>query len=281
MALKDKKRSLLNTCVTLFDSRSDELGAKLHIHKEIQLLAGVSGMLEVNVDSKKINLRVGDVIIINSRTPHSVRPTLPFTSTASVKLSPSYVVWGENSENCDDLAEALLNEQKNYVYMRREDEITAEVCSIIAKMNDEMSKKATSYSVFIEGYTKILLGTLGRHKKLSVKHFDNDSLKKLSPVFKYVEDNYSKDISLEDAAETLEMNREYFCRIFRRVTTLTFIDYLNSVRTKYAAELLITTDDSIAEIAENTGFSSVSYFTRVFKNITNFTPASYKNIALL
>ena len=168
-----------------------------------------------------------------------------------------------------------------YVYMRREDEETAEICAIISKMNDEMAKKAPSYSVFIDGYAKILLGMLKRHKKISTIDIDYDALAKLAPVFNYVEEHLSEDITLEDAAETLQMNREYFCRIFKRITTLTFIDYLNIVRTNRAAERLITTDDSISEIAESTGFSSVSYFTRVFKNITKFTPASHKNIKLL
>ena len=277
MLLKNKKRDIGTTCITLLDSRSDELCTKLHIHKEIQLLAGISGMLEVSIGTKKINLRVGDVIIINARTAHSVRAALPFTSTASIKLSPSFVVSKDHSEICNDLSESLLAEQKSYVYMRREDEETAEICAIITKMNDEMSKKEQSYSTFIEGYAKILLGMLVRHKKLNVKHVDNASIEKLAPVFKYVEDNYARDISLEDAADTLKMNREYFCRIFKKVTTLTFIDYLNAVRTKRAEDLLITTDKSISEIAGSTGFSSVSYFTRVFKNITNFTPASYSS----
>ena len=122
MASRDKNLPISDTVITLFDNRSEELGGKLHIHKDIQILAGISGMLEVSIGSKKINLRVGDVIIIKAREPHSVRPVLPFTSTAAVKLAPSYAVVPQSANVSGDLAEALMAEQKSYVYMRREDE---------------------------------------------------------------------------------------------------------------------------------------------------------------
>ena len=84
------KKDFSGTKISLLDNKTREMGNKkstdMHIHDDVQLLAGNSGILEVSIASKKINLRVGDIMLINSRTPHSVRPILPFTTTAVIQI---------------------------------------------------------------------------------------------------------------------------------------------------------------------------------------------------
>ena len=68
----------------------------------------------------------------------------------------------------------------------------------------------------------------------------------------------------------------YFCRLFKKGTGKSYIDYLNYVRVSTAEELLRTTDLSISIIMEKTGFTSLSYFTKVFKNQNGISPSSYR-----
>lgn len=281
MAKTDKKSGLFTPLISVFDSRSNEMSRRVHMHDTLQLLAGISGTLEISIDSKKINLRVGDVIIIKNRVPHSTRAILPFTTTIAISLSPALAIPALSCELTDDLADVLTDSQERYVYMRREDAATAEAFSIITKMSDEATKKEGNYTLFIEGYTKILLGTLQRNQKLCAVSCNTESIKRIYPVFEYAESNYSQDISLEEISSKLGMSREYFCRCFKKATGLPFIDYLNTIRVKRAEYMLMTAKKSISEISDEIGFSSVSYFTRVFKNITNSTPSYYKNIEYL
>ena len=278
------KKELSGIGISLLDNKTRQVKGKsstdLHIHDEVQILAGVSGILEVSVNSKKSNLRVGDVMIINSRIPHKTNAILPFTSTVAVCIPASELFFVDFPKNRADLAAALTQNEKDFIYLRREDEISAEIFSTITRMNEENSKKDGAHALFTDGYAKILIGLMHRHGIINdlSSHCDKDAIVKLAPIFEHVEQNLSHEITLEEAAKLNGMNREYFCRFFKKATGITFVDYINFVRIHRAEELLISTQESISAISDELGFSSVSYFTRVFKNITTFTPAFYRTI---
>ena len=268
--------------ISLLGNRSDEFSSLMHIHKDMQILVGSSGILEVVHNSKKHNLRVGDVIIIKRRTPHISRAILPFTSTISITIGAKYLFSPTFENISESLALALTESDKEFIYLRREDKTTEEIVSVITKMHEESIKKEKNHPLFIDGYMKILLGTLYRHEVIPnpLDNCDPLSIKKLYQAFEYIDNNYSHEISLEEIATTLGMNREYFCRLFKKTINMTFVDYTNLTRTNRAVELLISSQLSMAEISENLGFSSISYFSRVLKNITNKTPASFQKLKI-
>ena len=268
--------------ISLLDNKSRQaLGksaSETHIHDEVQILAGVSGILEVSVSSKKSNLRVGDVMIINRRTPHKTKAILPFTSTASVLIPANELFFLSSVQSHPSLALALTQNEESFVYLRRENEATTEIFSTIGRMSEEETKKGKAHTIFTDGYSKILVGLLHRNGIINDPSTlcDLESIAKISPVFTYVEENISREITLEEVARLVGMNREYFCRFFKKAAGITLIDYINFIRISRAQELLVSTQESISSISDSLGFSSVSYFTRVFKSITTFTPASYR-----
>ena len=78
---------------------------------------------------------------------------------------------------------------------------------------------------------------------------------------------YGVKYQLDDLSKLLNLNQSYFCRLFKQATNSTFIEYLNFVRVCKAEKLLFTTNKTVSEISMDVGFSSVSYFNRVFKKI--------------
>ena len=280
-----QKKGFSSAKISVLDNKARQTRGKkstaLHMHNEVQILAGNSGILEVSVNSKRYNLRVGDVMIIKSRVPHAAKPILPFTATLTVSIPAENLFFTDFSINHPALALALVQNEKDFIYLRREDDMTAEIFSTLTKMSEENSKKDTAQVLFVNGYTQILLGLLHRNGIINniSERLDKNALSKLSVVFDHVEENISREISLEEAAALNGMNREYFCRFFKKASGITFVDYVNFTRILHAEKLLISTQESISEISNRLGFSSVSYFTRVFKNITKTTPANYRNIA--
>jgi len=282
MGKKAINTALPDVLVASLEFGDREFSGGQHVHSEMQILAGKSGMLEVKVVSKKINLRVGDVLIIKSSVPHTAKPILPFTATASIKINKKVLIPASLSEVGEYLYDALSHFDRDFLYLRREDETTGDFFSNIARISEENEKKDKSASLFVEGYSKILLGLLERGGLLEsrIRGLDENAASKIFPALLFVKENYTKEISLEEIAKTLDMNREYFCRLFKKTVGITFVDYVNLVRISQAKRLLISSQKTIVEISSELGFSSVSYFTRVFKNITNSTPAIYRNIAI-
>lgn len=101
---------------------------------------------------------------------------------------------------------------------------------------------------------------------------------KLNPVYiaQYIELNYMKDLYLDHIAEVMETSPKYFSYFFKKSFGVNYVEYLNKVRLTHARELLKDTNDSITEIAEKTGYSTLSSFTITFKKYMGISPTDFR-----
>lgn len=83
-------------------------------------------------------------------------------------------------------------------------------------------------------------------------------------------------LRLSDVALKVGTNRTYLSRFFNQEKGHTFYDYVNGMRLDYAEKLLLTTSDSLAKIAESSGFNSLSTFRRAFATCHNCSPAEFR-----
>ncbi len=92
---------------------------------------------------------------------------------------------------------------------------------------------------------------------------------------KYIEDNYSKNISRNDVADYMFLSPSYFSRCFKKQTGMKFIDYLTKFRIEKSCELLLDSANNISSVCQAVGYNSPSYFTRVFKSVMGLAPNEY------
>jgi AraC-like DNA-binding protein len=109
-----------------------------------------------------------------------------------------------------------------------------------------------------------------------IKYMD----KKLWPpwyktVIEYIHKNYNKRISLDEIAKISGYSKYHFCRIFKKLSENTVIDYVNAIRIEKAKQLLKNSTLTIMEISYEVGFSHISHFNRNFKRIVGVTPSAY------
>lgn len=95
-------------------------------------------------------------------------------------------------------------------------------------------------------------------------------------VIKAVREFSDKDISLKTLAARLNMSPSYLGNIFKQQTGEYFNDYLTEARLNYAIALIRNTDLKMKEIVEKAGFSSQTYFNRIFKRYYNTSPNAYR-----
>jgi len=91
-------------------------------------------------------------------------------------------------------------------------------------------------------------------------------------VVLYLEAHYQEDLLLDDIAEALGHNKSYLCVAFKKDTGITILDCLNTIRIRCAAELIVYSDHSFAQVADMCGFASASHFNRVFLKYVGITP---------
>jgi two-component system response regulator YesN len=92
----------------------------------------------------------------------------------------------------------------------------------------------------------------------------------------YIQNNYSKDISLDDVSRTANVSPYYFSKIFKEGAGEGFVEYLTRIRMDKAKELLMTTEYSMKEIGSMVGYADPNYFSRTFKKNVGVTPTEYK-----
>lgn len=97
----------------------------------------------------------------------------------------------------------------------------------------------------------------------------------LMRIIDWTEENMDKRILLADAAAHFGYSRNYFCEKFRLASGDSYLHYLTLLRVSKACRLL-SHGKTMAEIVSECGFSSESYFIRVFRHVTGMTPARYR-----
>lgn len=98
----------------------------------------------------------------------------------------------------------------------------------------------------------------------------------IKEVVSYLNTNYREDINLPDLAERVHVNSTYLSTLFKQEMGISFTVYLNGIRLSRAEELLRNSSNTITDICAMVGFSSPSYFTKVFKNHYGVGPKEYR-----
>lgn len=93
----------------------------------------------------------------------------------------------------------------------------------------------------------------------------------------YLEKNYQENINLNKISNYVSLSKNYFCNIFKKETGITIWDYLIRIRMEEAKRMLLDTDQKTYEISERVGYDDPSYFGRLFKKYTGFTPIEFRD----
>ena len=92
----------------------------------------------------------------------------------------------------------------------------------------------------------------------------------------YIHNYYNEDICIDDLCDKLNINKSYFCNLFKKSTNQTFSNFLNYFRVEKSKKLLSDQSLSLLDVALEVGFTNQNYYTIVFKKITNQTPSAYR-----
>lgn len=104
----------------------------------------------------------------------------------------------------------------------------------------------------------------------------SDVLNEIEKAVHYFNENYNQQIIIEKYAEDCHMSTCWFINNFKKITKVTPMQYLISLRIINAMNLLETTNYNISEIANAVGYDNALYFSRLFHKYTGMSPSEYK-----
>lgn len=218
------------------------------------------------VDNKKYELDKGEAFIIE--------PNIVTFYQANSKEPWSYC-WiafdGEDSEKL--LQEIGLNQQKPIFKTDRGIELFEIIKEMLKKQTNNLVNQLELQALFFKFFALMLEGK-------SVEHVEQNE--KLSCyVYKaidFIKKNYWDDINVNSVVEYVGLNRSYISSLFHKEVGITIKEYISVFRLSRANELLDITDESIEEVAYNSGYKDPLIFTKAYKKKYGVTPTQHRKI---
>ncbi|MBR5271495.1 MAG: helix-turn-helix transcriptional regulator [Clostridia bacterium] len=231
--------------------------SQLHWHDNLEILNCLDGEGTVIIDSKPISMTKGTTVIINSGSSHNI-------------ISDSSVTYHCIIIDYDFLTQvAGIPEQHNFIPSVCNEKLYNHLNNAM----EEFNKKKHGYDIAVKAEILNALCVLYRISPNSIQKSDNTYIK---DAIRYIKNNFNRDISLEDIANSASLSKYYFTRLFKSYTNCTVNEYIRSVRCREAEYLLSHSNLSVSEIATQCGFNDISYFTKVFKEETGLLPSEIK-----
>ena len=98
----------------------------------------------------------------------------------------------------------------------------------------------------------------------------------INGITRYLQEHLSEEMSLSVLAEEFHLNAQYISQLFKSEIGVGFLAYLTNIRMEKAKKLLLSTQLSVAEVAEQSGYGDYRVFTKVFKKAEGITPSQFR-----
>lgn len=108
-----------------------------------------------------------------------------------------------------------------------------------------------------------------------IKNQEPDGI--IARAMDYIEQNFTRDLALEEVAQTVGISPYYFSKLFKEGSGMNYTEYLTKLRIEMAKELLARRELSIKEVCVDSGYANPNYFSRIFKKWTGITPTEFRD----
>lgn len=235
-----------------------------HWHEGIEVLCCFQGAAAVRSGGEQLLMQAGELAVVNSGDLHSIEPQEPPCRYYCLIVEPAL------------FAETDFPFRTGILRRHISDPETA---GLFSQINREMEQRESCYKEAVKGCIFLLFSRLYRRYRLSAAAEDPLTGQHQAAVKKaivYLRAHFQEKLLLEDVCGAVGFSKFYFCRQFRQVTGRSIGEYLQYLRCANARRLLESGEYNIGESARLSGFSEMSYFTRVFKKQTGLLPSQVR-----
>jgi len=246
-----------------------------HFHPEFEIT-----FIEAPNGTRRVGNHIGDfegsdLVFIGSNIPHLNFDYGIKTDYEKVVLQIKEDFFKNDFSTTPELAaiQQLFENSKKVICFH------GETKNRVGKRLKEISR-LSNFEQFIEVLS--LFQILATSNELTFLHdkpfenlYNNKEQLRLKVVYKFIETNYQRAISIAEIAKITHLSNAAFCRYFKKMTRLTFTEFLNQFRIEQA-KILLKSDKNVTEASFECGFESLSYFNRIFKKVVGINPIQFK-----
>ena len=247
---------------------------RAHIHKAVELLYVKEGSYTVTLDNTCYEIGEGDLILFCSGAIHHVvTGESAQNSYYVIKIPPSFFLgFAKRDAGAEYAMRFALNRRESKCLWRKEELKENEIKRVLDTLVNEFTQGKYASEVAIKLKIMELLLTILRQYTPSEPLVNDQTSHLIYSVMNYVQERFAEDIDEKELAKSYGMSYSHFSRSFKKVTGMTFKNYLNRTRISKAEQLLFLKGCSVSEAAIACGYNSISYFIKVYRLFTGTTP---------
>lgn len=276
--------------IAKYTTQPAETIGNMHMHEYMQINYVYHGMAKHVINHEEFNIIKGDIFIIPPYVPHKITSSDSGKHAQIIEFEfmPEFINQNfrqiQNAESFLDFAyiepflvgENLVKPRLNLV-----GKIQMEVESILNEVLTEDQEKKQGYELLIRSQLLKLLIIVGREFTVNLENSKSRSIydrhrDSINLAVKYIDENYMRDLNVEDVAKKFLLSSSYFSYLFKSITSKTFTEYLVGLRISKALELLRNTNDKVVDICYSVGFNNINHFNRMFKQNIGMSPLAYR-----
>ncbi|MBS1681240.1 MAG: AraC family transcriptional regulator [Bacteroidetes bacterium] len=247
-----------------------------HYHPEYELTYILSGKGKRLVGSSCEAFSSGDLVLLGPELPHawvSEKKAKQNCRAVVIQFSKKFIEPFLQYPELNSLQKLLTDAAKGIRFTGNQKEVERLICEIISLPKPD---KLIRLMHVLQRLTEIKTRQLTPVAFMPIKK--NADQQRINRVFQYVQNGYKQTVSLTKAASLIHLSESSFCKYFKRVSGKTFSDYVNEIRVAHACQLLIESDRAVSQVAYESGFTSLTYFNRVFLKKKRITPKEFRRL---
>ncbi len=237
-----------------------------HFHSSVEFVYVTQGELRVSLNGVSSVVKANQLLMVSSYKAHryeTVSSSEAIILIVPLDFIPSYQKMLMQSDFKQSVYEDESPENSELLHCMK----------ILLRGHGNEHKLSIP---IVKGYTYVILGMLIEAVGLTVKK--SESTRNIAKdILIYLQANYLSKVSLQELAQNFGYSPSRFSHIFNAYFSCTIADYVNSLRCRHAAGLLIDESGPIVNAAIASGFTSMRTFYRSFKHYFGVTPSSYRD----
>ncbi|MEZ4954572.1 MAG: AraC family transcriptional regulator [Saprospiraceae bacterium] len=247
-----------------------------HFHPEYEIVYISNGNGQRKISTHLSEYENGDLIFVGPNLPHAAFSKEIRNDFLEIVVQMKEGFLGSDFFEIPEMGEVKKLFQRANTGLVFGEETKLEVGKRLRNMDlcDNFSKMTELLLILqIMAYAKDCRPLNINSMALEVKQQDQERMHILND---FIERNYQRKISVEEAAALVNMTVPSFCRFFKNLAHRTFIEYVNEFRVTQASSMLSQKHLSIGAVSFESGFNNISHFNKQFKLITGQTPTAYR-----
>lgn len=250
-----------------------------HFHKKYEIYYEIEGPRRYYIEDAAYLINAGNIVLIGQDSVHK---------TGSVEDMPhSRYVLNFNAEYlaeiaaCFPQADLLACFESGLHVLQVSPKKQHVVEQLLARMwetHDDTQPEAVALRKLQLAELLLTLAAYTQQAKQEHAEQGKISHKTIDKIQAYISANYTSDLTLSHIASQFYLSPHYLSRLFKKTTGLSLIEYINSVRLMAAKNLLEHSSLKISQIGEQTGFTTTTHFSRIFKQGTGLAPQQYRKL---